>query len=338
MTLHRSCHGLRNVQQGSTCNSNDALRSLNGPVCTVPLMTDRSSRSLQLKRRSLSQQQPSLLVILLVLLTSMASTSTINPTHSGCAIASAFVAPRSRPTQMHSRHQRSNTGRSAPVDTALFVEIAKRNGILPPPPEDQLTMSGDVFALFLYSFMDHSMNDLYKDILTNSGTDSARSLDPLNEFGTGTHILPVWFDHVHTLLPPDQLLTLLAIPNVNYAPLLQTAGTASVALTTCWLLAGWWSGAFLLRNTLECHISRMLIVTGQTWLITTLVMCALAYGSDAALLLLGEGSCHSGACLAAPAPLGGLTKADVDYIFDSLTVLITWRFMVSALFGGFTKK
>ena len=300
-------------------------------------------------RRSLPRHQPSLLVILLVLLTTMATTTTISLTHSGAALASAFVVPRPRPMRTHNRYQRSTTGVSAPLDTALFVEIAKRNGILPPPPEDQLTMSGDVFALFLYSFMDHSMNDLYKDILTNSGTDSARSLDPLNEFGTSTHILPVWFDHVHTLLPPDQLLTLLAIPNVNYAPLLQAAGTASVVMTTCWLLAGWWSGAFLLRNTLECHISRMLIVTGQTWLITTLVMCALAYGSDAALLLLGDGTyCSSssstalgaagGACLAGPTAVGGLTKADVDYIFDSLTVLITWRFMVSALFGGFTKK
>jgi hypothetical protein len=336
----------------------DSLNSLNGnsdqrqsPValtgtCSVPMMTDStshcsrlapSSRSLSVARRSPSSKspQPSLLVILLVLLTTM--TTTTNPNHS-CGIATAFVAPRSWPsaTRTSRRHPRSTRGTSSP-DTALFVEVAKQKGILPPPPEDQLTMSGDVFALFLYSFMDHSMNDLYKDVLTNSGMDSARSLDPLNEFGTSTHILPVWYDHVHTLLPPDQLLTLLAIPNVNYAPLLQTAGAASVAMTTCWLLAGWWSGAFLLRNTLECHISRMLIVTGKTWLLTTLFMCVLAYGSDAALLR-GSAGCTSHACWAAPAAVGGLTKADVDYIFDSLTVLITWRFMVSALFGGFTKK
>ena len=211
--------------------------------------------------------------------------------------------------------------------TRLYLEIADDKGILPPPPEDQLTMSGDVFALFLYSFMDHSMNDMYKDALLSAGMDSTRALDPLDEFGTRAHILPVWFDHVHTLMPPNQLLALLSIPNINYAPILQTAGIVSIALTTCWLLSGWWSGAFLMRNTLECNSTRMLLVTGQTWLMTTLGMCALAYASDA---FLGSSSALSS--------VGGLTKADVDYIFDSLTVLITWRFMISALFGGLSKK
>lgn len=28
-----------------------------------------------------------------------------------------------------------------------------------------------------------------------------------------------------------------------------------------------------------------------------------------------------------------LTKADADYIFDSLTVLLTWRFLVSYMLG-----
>lgn len=210
--------------------------------------------------------------------------------------------------------------------TRLHLEITDNKGILPPPPEDQLTMSGDVVALFLYSFLDHSMNDMYKDALLSAGMDSTRSLDPLDEFGARAHTLPVWFDHVHTLLPPNQLLALLSIPNINYAPILQTAGIASIALTTCWLLSGWWSGAFLMRNTLECHITRMLVVTGKTWLLTTLGMCALAYASDA---FLGSSS---------PSSVGGLTKADVDYIFDSLTVLITWRFMISAIFGGLTKK
>jgi hypothetical protein len=227
--------------------------------------------------------------------------------------------------RLHPRHHRFS-------QSQLYLDLTKNknpNDWLPPPPEDQLTMSGDVFALFLYSFLDHSMNDMYQDAILKAGLDgsSTRALmmDPLDEFGISNHILPVWFDHVHTLLPEQKLMALISLPNVNYAPLLQTAGVASIAMTATWLICGYYSGAFLLRNTLECHITRMLTVTGQTWLLTTLVMCGLAYGSDA---FLGNSI----------SSVGGLTKADVDYIFDSLTVLITWRFMVSALFGGFTKQ
>lgn len=216
--------------------------------------------------------------------------------------ATAFVVPR-----------------PAALRQPLFMassSVANRKDVMPPPPEDQLTMSGDIFALFLYSFLDHSMNDLYVDAMQSSGVDSSDG-----------H-LPVWFDHVHTLLQQDQLLTLLSIPNMNYAPIIQTAGTASVVMTTCWLLGGWLSGAFLYQNTIECHTTRMLWVTLKAWLLTTLFMCGLAYGSD-----MWQG-CD---CLYTPS-VGGLTKADGDYIFDSLTILITWRFMVSVMFGGFTKK
>lgn len=170
------------------------------------------------------------------------------------------------------------------------------------------------------------MNDLYVDTIQNSGVDSAKNLDPLNEFGFSGNI-PVWFDHANTLLQKDQLLKLLSIPHVNYAPVLQTAGMASIVLTSCWLVSGWLSGAFLFRNTIECHTTRMLYVTGKTWLMTAVSVVLLALASD---------TLHA-ADIIHP-PLGGLTKADADYIFDSLTVLITWRFMVSSLLGGLSKK
>jgi hypothetical protein len=202
----------------------------------------------------------------------------------------------------------------------------KRDENLPPSPEDQLTLSGDVFSLFVYSFMDHSINDLYADAIQSSGVDSVKGLDPLNEFGLSGK-LPVWFDAMHTMLQKDQLLTLLSVPHIDYAPALQTAGMASILLTSVWLVCGYLSGAFLFRNTLECHTTRMLWVTGQTWLWTAASMVALALFSDA----FCSHVLHQ-------TTLGGLTKADADYIFDSLTVLITWRFMVSSLLGGFTKK
>jgi hypothetical protein len=214
------------------------------------------------------------------------------------------------------------------VQPALFMSssLAKPDDRLPPPPEDQITLSGDIASLFLYSFLDHSVNDLYIDALQSNDMSSASSLDPLNEFGASGQ-LPVWFDGLHTLVQKDQLLTVLNIPNVNYAPVLQTAGLASIAMTSCWLLSGWLVGAFLYQNTLECNTTRMLWVTGKTWILTAMMMVVLALGSDA---LLGVVSSQP--------PLGGLTKADADYIFDSLTVLVTWRFTVSSMLGGFSKK
>lgn len=201
----------------------------------------------------------------------------------------------------------------------------KKENRLPPPPEDQLTMSGDIASLFLYSFMDHSVNDMYVDAMQSNDMTTASSIDPLNEFGASAH-LPVWYDGLHTMVQKDQLLSVLNIPNVNYAPVLQTAGMASIVMTMCWLVSGWLVGAFLFQNTLECKTSHMLWVTGKTWLLTAALMVALALGSDAFVGAFPLS--HQ------QVSLGGLTKADADYIFDSLTVLVTWRFMVSSMLGG----
>lgn len=230
-------------------------------------------------------------------------------------------------TALHTALQRplrSATTKSTSLSMAM--DLAQKKDRLPPPLEDQLTLSGDIASLFIYSFLDHSMNDLYVETIQNSGVDSAKNLDPTNEYGIAAHI-PVWFDHAHTMIQQDQLLTLLSIPHVNYAPALQTAGMASILMTSCWLFCGWLSGAFLFQNTLECHTTRMLYVTGKTWLMTAASLVFLALASD----------WMQTADMVNP-PLGGLTKADGDYIFDSLTVLVTWRFMVSMMLGGLTKK
>jgi hypothetical protein len=195
--------------------------------------------------------------------------------------------------------------------------------LLPPPPEDQLVLSGDIFALFVYSFMDHSMNELYLDMVQSGGVEQARNLDPLGELASSQ--IPVWFDQIHSSMTPEHLLTIMSMANINYSPSLSTAGLASVVMSTCWLFSGWINKAFLFQNTLDCNTAQMLLITGRTWIMS----CALMVG----IALAGDAACD---CLRTPS-LGGLTKADADYIFDSLTVLVTWRFMVSAMLGGWRK-
>jgi hypothetical protein len=182
---------------------------------------------------------------------------------------------------------------------------------LPPSPEDQLIMTGDIAALFVYSFMDHTMNELYvEQALVGKGD----ILDPLGDLSKSQ--IPVWFDSLHTAVSEKHLLTLLGLPDIYYSPLICHAGAASVILSCCWLASGWLSGAFLFRNTLDCKGDQALLVTFKTWMLTCAIMVAFCMGSD---VLWFQQS--------------GLTKADADYIFDSLTVLITWRFIVNTMLG-----
>jgi len=235
--------------------------------------------------------------------------------------AAAAFAPRCHHNQIRQRAPDATAFKMA--GSALTPPDQKKKSILPPPPEDQLIMSGDILALFIYSFMDHSMNDMYLTMVQSGGVDQATMLDPLGDF-TAFH-LPVWFDQLNSAMTPEHLLTIMSVANINYSPSLSTAGLASVVMSTCWLLSGWINQAFCFQNTLDCNTARMLWITGKTWIMSCALMVAVALAGDAA--------CD---CLRTPS-LGGLTKADADYIFDSLTVLITWRFMVSAMLGGWRK-
>ena len=106
--------------------------------------------------------------------------------------------------------------------SALTPPDQKKKSILPPPPEDQLIMSGDILALFIYSFMDHSMNHMYLTMIQSSGVDQASMLDPLRDF-TAFHHLPVWFDQLSSAMMPEHLLTIMSVANINYSPLLSSA-------------------------------------------------------------------------------------------------------------------
>eukprot|EP00567_Pseudictyota_dubia_P007349 CAMPEP_0197437862 /NCGR_PEP_ID=MMETSP1175-20131217/5003_1 /TAXON_ID=1003142 /ORGANISM="Triceratium dubium, Strain CCMP147" /LENGTH=285 /DNA_ID=CAMNT_0042967485 /DNA_START=237 /DNA_END=1091 /DNA_ORIENTATION=+ len=192
--------------------------------------------------------------------------------------------------------------------------------VLPPPPEDQLAMSGDVGALFLYSFLDHTLNDLYVDMINAqdyaipSTAGAAGSFDGDTTAAAAHTQLPVWYDAAHSAFGPLST-KVLPVLHAAYAPAISTAGGAAVLLTTVWLVSGYFTGAFLYKNTLGCKTSKALLVAGQTWFIAAAMMVAAALFSDQL-----QGLCN---CLRTPS-LGGLTKTDGEFIFSSLGTLVAW--------------
>mmetsp|Transcript_23503 Transcript_23503/g.49627 ORF Transcript_23503/g.49627 Transcript_23503/m.49627 type:complete len:314 (+) Transcript_23503:125-1066(+) len=205
--------------------------------------------------------------------------------------------------------------------TSQITKFQKQ--ILPPLPEDHLALSGDVVALFVYSYLDHIVNQLYLQAIAIDLPESIISTATDPESPTS---LPVWYDLSHVREFPHWLIHTSPIPP-PYAPAIAHPGLAFVTISTCWILSGYFSGAFLHKNTLECPASRAITVTGKTWVAMAVLMVALALGSDAMWGMLDGVN-----PLSEPAR-GGLTKADADFIFDSLTVLAFWRFFFHWLLG-----
>ena len=94
-----------------------------------------------------------------------------------------------------------------------------------------------------------------------------------------------------------------------------------------------------------CSTERAIAVTGQTWVTASVLMILLATGSQhlsgeinvqdmSTSVLMMEGRVLS--------PIeewfSVLSVSDADYIFNSLGVLLTWRFLISFLLGGMSKK
>mmetsp|Transcript_7136 Transcript_7136/g.10723 ORF Transcript_7136/g.10723 Transcript_7136/m.10723 type:complete len:283 (+) Transcript_7136:62-910(+) len=198
---------------------------------------------------------------------------------------------------------------------------------LPPAPEDSTALGGDMVALFVYSYLDHIVNNLYLNAIAevDNVADLVALPNPTNSEGLAAS-LPVWFDPAHLNTFGHNWLAIHDV-EIPYAPAIAHSGLAFVSLATSWILCGYFSGAFLTRNTLECKPSRAMVVTLRTWVGTCCLMVLLALGSDALW-----GALDSINALSAPAR-GGLTRADADFIFDSLTVLALWRFMFNWLLG-----
>jgi len=190
------------------------------------------------------------------------------------------------------------------------------------PPEDNFALVGDVLTLLVYTYADHIANEAYAASIAESEA-LALSKDLAGNMDVS---LPVWFDHSNLYSFGPQWLAHHQI-EIPYAPAIAASGLSFVLFSTVWILCGCLSGAFQTENTLECETSRSLVVTCRTWVFASIVMIALALGSDALWGQLDEIN-----ALSAPAR-GGLTRADADYIFDSLSVLAFWRFLLNGLFG-----
>lgn len=199
---------------------------------------------------------------------------------------------------------------------------------LPPPPEDQFTMTGDIGVLFLYSFTGHAVDDyVVKSVFDSS--DSAReaiqTLDPLQEV---VHMqTPVWLDSSPQLT--DQIISMNAQDTLlnHWGPLFSSAGVSSVALCSCWLLAGYIHKSFSFENTLDCDTPTALQHALRTWITMVVIMAGLTFGVNE---LVGQTpflqawlGCH---CLDFL-----FTKDDMIFMVDSGTVLFAWRYMASSI-------
>lgn len=210
---------------------------------------------------------------------------------------------------------------------------------LPPPPEDQLSFGGDIGSIFLYTFLDHAVNGINEDYLNSPEvlvsksasaaieSSFAASVDLLSNSFTQTTAgssFPVWFD-VTSSAPFGSIPLSSALPithHIHYAPAIETAGMASVLLASTWMICGYFTGAFQLKNTLGCNLSKALTVTVFNWFFTCVIMFAIAYSSD---YFVGGYDClHKSV---------GVTKADGDFILDSLSVLLVWRFTLNSMLG-----
>lgn len=206
----------------------------------------------------------------------------------------------------------------------LYREKFVKN--LPPQPDDQLAIIGDVSSLFLYGIIDNLVSVAYvQNVLDQSDSVelAAKALDP-NGLLVNPGSVPVWMDVSTTSTSVIESTTRLAMHDQllpQYAPLLSTAGTACVSLAVCWLFAGYLTQAFSFQNTLDCTTHRVVKVVGKTWILSSSLMLLLAFGSRFA-----ECGC------------GHITVSDIDYISNSFGVLLTWRMMVSYLIGNWSDE
>lgn len=95
-------------------------------------------------------------------------------------------------------------------------------------------------------------------------------------------------------------------------------------IVSTWLFSGYINGAFLFENTISCDARRSLVVTGKSWVMSCALMISFTMVVNA---LCGCPSTHSIAL--------SLTRTDADFIFDSLSVLLSWRMVINWFFSRF---
>lgn len=229
-----------------------------------------------------------------------------------------------------------------PELSAQFQTLKDKYWKLPPRPEDQFIMTGDICTLFLYAFTSHSLNDAVVLGLLDDPTltipAAVSELDPMHDIVQLQP--PVWVDLVagNPNIPfgnpaVDHALAVSARESLlnHWGPLLGTEGGSCVALCLCWLLAGWIHRSFLFDNSTCCDSHTALFKTVETWGTAALLLASLAAGTNVLVgqvpvlqsLLVGGGVEGQQQYFATAL----LTQSDVFFIVDSLTVLIAWRWL-----------
>jgi hypothetical protein len=167
-------------------------------------------------------------------------------------------------------------------------------------------LTGDILAIFIYTYVDHEATMLFDSLAANP---SSR--------------VPVWFNAV-TVAPFGSIPLSVALPiehHYTYTPAIVHPGLASVLLAIFWILSSVFTGALRVKNT-QCDSQRALLITTLTWLFAAGHLAFVAWVSDG---IVGN--------LDAFHKSLGLTRADLDYLAGSLSVLLFWRFIVSNILG-----
>ena len=187
---------------------------------------------------------------------------------------------------------------------------------LPPAPEDELVMMGDLFSLAIFGFSDHFLTNALARLFTHR-LDSMYKIYHASATIDSQHYYhaPVWLDctdNAHTvnvmqLTLQDRLVT-------HYSPLMESTGVAICLLMTAWLLAGWVHGAFLFKHTLQCSPRVALMQTVKTWVTSSLLVFGVL-------------------CLSSSSPEWEVLPGDVSFVVGSLSALVLWRFLASWILG-----
>jgi len=234
------------------------------------------------------------------------------------------VTAFSHPSVLHSRKKNFYPRPTKPFFSSIGddKESTKSKGTLklPDPPEDLLTLSGDVLSIFLYTYIDHESTWLFDTLSVSS---SNHPLISLSEEMSSSRV-PVWFNP-HSVEPFGSIPLSSALPIEHlflYTPALIYPGLASVLFVIIWIFTSMLTGALSFKNT-HCDSQRALLITAYTWTFTALQMALVAWASD---VIIGYIDAFHRSI--------GVTRGDMGYICGSLTVLLFWRFIVSTLLGS----
>jgi hypothetical protein len=231
-----------------------------------------------------------------------------------------------------------------------------------PPPQDSIVLSGDILALLVYTYLDHYMNSLVLEARNTAITTASADviLNTLLHSPPSVSISSSISSLITTTpsTTTDSMVSLVS----SYAPAVAAPGMAFVILSSCWVGCGILSGAFQYSNTRDCDPTWAMIVTLRTWAGMALLVVLIAYLSDATvarnvfhpattLPLLDYGTYYSDELRHvvlqpyinehtgdASDPRGGITRADADYVFDSLSVLAFWRLMYNWMLGYYYRR